>query len=92
MKQFASFTNDQKSPVTIAIEPWGDDYTLKPGETFDILVNDDQHPWPAVILSENGDVQLYIENVQNRAIAIQVCHKGIVLEGGHNREAAMREG
>ena len=29
--------NRRKSPLTVALEPWGDTYDMPPGEAFDVL-------------------------------------------------------
>ena len=79
-----ALANNRGEPHVISVEPWGEDYTLLPGEGLEIIAfGDTTSPWFHVV--EWGDSsQVYCEE----ASIFKVLQDGIELECGHNRQAA----
>lgn len=77
-------SNSRKSPVVIYIEPLGEDYTLLPSETVQILAIGSS---PASYLNwdekENGCIQVYAEG---DCTAIFVYQDGTELSCGYQRQ------
>lgn len=86
METLLSVRNDKQEPMTIAIEPWGDDYTLLPNECYEIryTLNSGGTIMPALIALENGDLQIYIEG-RYENLHLGVYSGEQLLECGHNR-------
>ena len=82
--------NDRTFPHVVWIEPWGEDYTLLPGEKFDIATTDSNAgDGPYFCLVEtNGNTQVFVERGNDPQLQID----GIAVECGHNRQAAIDAG
>jgi len=66
----------------VAVEPWGEDFTLLPGEALEIVaVGEADTPWFHLVEWE-GSSQVYCEN----AVDFKVLQRGIQLKCGHNRQ------
>lgn len=76
-------TNTRTSPMVVSIEPWGEDYTLLPGETVQ-MVAIGSSPASYVHLLENGFMAVYAEG---DCTEILVYQDGTQLECGHQRQA-----
>ena len=75
--------NDGKSSRVIYIEPWGEDYTLRRGESMEVLaIGKTASPWFAVVESEEG-MQVYVEG--DRGVDVTVWQAGVQVHCGHNR-------
>jgi hypothetical protein len=81
-------SNNTRRPRIVCVEPWGEDYTLLPGEQLEIVCRDDsEEPWFHVVEWEDSS-QVYIERGQYP----DVMQGGKRLECGHNRQAALDAG
>jgi hypothetical protein len=86
------FRNDRKAHHTIWIEPWANDYTLKPGEELELVVmGGDLHPMKLrnvqpyfYIVESEGATQVYCENTAD----FKVTQGGRELQNGHQRPPA----
>jgi len=88
MKTLLSVWNHKQTPMTIAIEPWGDDYTLLPNERYEVRfkVNLGGAIIPSINVLENGDLQIYIEG-RSKNLRLGVYDGETLLECGHNRRS-----
>jgi hypothetical protein len=75
-------SNSRKSPQVVAVEPWGEDFTLLPGEELVILAFGElEMPWFHVV-EWDGTSQVYCEATS----AFKVTQGSRELECGHNRQ------
>jgi hypothetical protein len=75
-------SNQRASPHVIAIEPWGEDFTLMPGEELEVVAfGGERIPWFHVV-EWDGATQVYCEG----AVDFRVLQAGVQLECGHNRQ------
>lgn len=76
-----SFCNRQAKPHVVAVEPWGEDFTLLPGESLEILAMSESVQ-PSFEVVEWADCsQVYC----NDAADFKVMQGGVQLECGHKR-------
>ncbi len=76
------FSNSCGKSQVVAVEPWGNDYTLLPGEELEILAfSDSALPWIHVVVWE-GTSQVYCQDSAD----FRVFQKGVELQCGHNRQ------
>jgi len=81
-------SNNTKRPRIVWLEPWGEDYTLLPGEQLDIVCHDDsEQSWFHVVEHEES-TQVYVEGGGYP----DVIQSGQRLACGHNRQAALKAG
>jgi hypothetical protein len=81
-------SNSTKRPRIVWVEPWGEDYTLLPGEELELLCRDDtEQPWFHVVEWEDGS-QIYVE----QGGYFEVLQQGKRIECGHNRQAGQEAG
>jgi hypothetical protein len=106
-KQFVArmtVRNDAKRPRVIWMEPWAEDFTLLPGEEFEIVAHDRaKQPWFALVEWQDA-TQVYVESLsgwdvqdgakmyEQTVACFEVLQDGNRLEGGHNRKAALDAG
>jgi hypothetical protein len=77
------FSNRRSEPHVVAVEPWGEDYTLLPGEALEVVAfGEAAAPWFHVVESD-GVSQVYCE----QAALFKVLQAGVELECGHNRRS-----
>ena len=75
-------TNDTGQPRVIWIEPWGGDFTLPPGQTFEIVGHDPvASPAFSVVLAESG-TQIFIEVADPASGDYDVFLDGVRLAAG----------
>ncbi len=72
--------NRSKKPFVIFVEPWGIDFWIKPGETFqvraiDVIGDLDYH----CVYHSDEEVAIYISGANDFA----VLQDGVVLDHGH---------
>ncbi len=75
--------NDSRSKRSrlVAVEPWGNDYTLLPGEELEVVAESDTDEMPWFIVAEsNGDTAVWCEETD----VFTVLQGGVELECGHN--------
>jgi hypothetical protein len=83
-----AMSNSTNRPRIVWVEPWGEDYTLMPGEELLITAEDTaEQPWFHVVELADSS-QVYIE----AGGAFQVLQGSRRLECGHNRHAAQEAG
>jgi hypothetical protein len=76
------FKNRRGTPHVVAVEPWGNDYTLLANEELEIVAFGDKAvPWFNVVEWE-GTSQVYCEETNY----FEVRQGGVQLECGHNRQ------
>jgi hypothetical protein len=81
-------SNSTKRPHIVWVEPWGEDYTLLPGEQLEIICREDsEQPWFHVVENEESS-QVYIERGQD----FEVLQESKRLYCGHNRKIARSAG
>ena len=75
--------NDGTSSRVVYIEPWGEDYTLRAGESIEVGASGKTAlPWITVVES-GGTTQVYVEG--DRAVDFVVSQGGVPVRCGHNR-------
>ncbi|MEO6810748.1 MAG: hypothetical protein ABI353_16660 [Isosphaeraceae bacterium] len=75
--------NRRDAPQVVAVEPWGEDFTLMPGEKLEVVAysdSDSATPWFYVVEWE-GTSQVYCNDTGD----FEVLQGGVRLECGHNR-------
>lgn len=82
--------NDRPRPHVVWIEPWGEDYTLLPGEKLLITTSDSNDGITPVfnLVETEGNTQVYVERLTYPKLEID----GVAIECGHNRKAAIDAG
>jgi hypothetical protein len=80
--------NRTQKPRIIWVEPWGEDFTLLPGEELLVVGrHESEQPWYFVIEWDESS-QVYLEAAND----FEVVQNGIRLECGHKRQAALEAG
>ncbi len=89
MTSFSSkivLTNDTSHSRMIWVEPWGGDFTLLPGKTFDIVATDaNELPYFTVVEREDG-TQVFVETSNPMQSDYTVTQDGERVAAGSNRE------
>jgi hypothetical protein len=76
-------SNSRKVPQIVAVEPWANDYTLRPGESLEIMAfGKREFPWFNVV-EWDGTTQVYCEDTAE----FKVLQGGRELECGHQRQS-----
>jgi hypothetical protein len=76
------FSNHRDSPQVVMVEPWGEDFTLLPGEELEVVaLGDAATPWFHVYECE-GSSGVYCEDTHD----FEVLQSGVKLKCGHNRQ------
>ncbi|MEO7887382.1 MAG: hypothetical protein ABI893_00985 [Polaromonas sp.] len=71
----------------VAVEPWGEDFTLLPGEALEIIaVGDAATPWFNLV-EWDGSSQVYCEDTA----IFKVMQGTLELKCGHNRQPSSSE-
>ena len=74
--------NRRALPHVVAVEPWGEDFTLLPGEAFEIVAfGDSATPWFNLV-EWDGSSQVYCEDAE----IFKVVQGTTELKCGHNRQ------
>ena len=90
-----SFSNSRTVPHIVWIEPWGEDYTLMPGEELQIVATIDYQNWPPRpddaaaffdIVENDGSTQVYCEKTND----VKVMQGDRELEIGHQRQSNLQ--
>jgi hypothetical protein len=75
-------SNRRDEPQVVAVEPWGEDFTLMPGEELEVVAfGASAMPWFHVV-EWAGTSQVYCEDAND----FEVLQGGVQLECGHNRQ------
>ena len=85
-----SIWNDRPTLHIVWIEPWGEDITMLPKQRLIVRTmgsDKESGPWFALVETE-GNTQVYVE----RGDYPQVEVDGVIVECGHNRQAAKDAG
>lgn len=82
MRRF-KVTNDRRAPITLLIEPWGEDYTLLSGETFGIVAEHSSDAFEFHWVVGEEMTQVYAEGDRDATVAVYDGERQ--LECGHNR-------
>ena len=81
-----SITNETGQPRVVWIEPWGGDFTLLPGDTFEIVATDlATRPCFSIVEQEDG-TQIYVEVPDPTHCEYEVLHGGTRLPVGYHRQ------
>ena len=83
MKQRITITNNNKSFVTLSLEPWGEDYGMNPNDKFEIIADDIEETFYFGISFEEHIIFVYAEG--GRSSYPRVFKDGVELPCGHNR-------
>ena len=76
------FSNNRAIPHVVYVEPWGEDFTLMPGEELEIVAfSRGPAPWFYTVESDEGS-QIYCNETDD----FKVCQNGRELICGHNRQ------
>jgi hypothetical protein len=76
--------NPRSIPVLVAVEPWGEDYTLMPGEHMEIHAYGRKGtPWFHVV-GWDDSLQVYCEDTDS----FKVVQRDVELKCGHKRQEA----
>lgn len=79
-------SNERREPLTVWLEPWGEDYTLLPDETFDVVAEGASPDFYFDMACNEKDVLVYAEG---DCTCVFVLRDGDALECGHNRERSI---
>lgn len=75
-------SNRRSRSWVVYVEPWGEDYTLLPGESLEILAQGEgAMPWFNVVERDNA-TQVYFEETNDWSVYCE----GRPVECGHNRD------
>jgi hypothetical protein len=75
---------DSAGPRVVYVEPWGEDYTLRPGEELVIVATGRASPPWFNVVEYDGATSVYIEG---HCPGFAVYQDGRRVECGHNRGA-----
>ncbi len=78
-----SFSNDLSSPVTLWLEPWGEDYVMLPAQTFEVVAQGTTEGFYFHVAYRAENIQIYAEGSSESVLILQ---NGELLECGHNRQ------
>jgi hypothetical protein len=81
-----SVSNHRAVPHVVAVEPWGEDFTLLSGEELEIIAFGDSNVPYFNLVEWDGSTQVYREETVN----FKVLQAGVQLECGHNRQASLK--
>ena len=73
-------------PYLVAVEPWGADYTLLPGESLQVVAFGDEVAPSFELVEWNNSCQVYCDD----ASSYEVRQNGAVIHCGHNRQPDRR--
>jgi hypothetical protein len=87
-----ALTNVTDSLQVIWLEPWGEDYTLYPGESIELIAEAFPDP-PAFEFHEcpNG-LQVFVEGLIGGDYDFRVLQNGVTLQCGHQRQIGIAAG
>jgi hypothetical protein len=77
-------SRDDKQPITIYVEPLGEDFTLLAGDQLELIATGNTEPPWFNIVEWGNDTQVYLEG-DGEAHEFEVLQNGKRLECGHNR-------
>jgi hypothetical protein len=80
--QKLKFTNERTIFVTLWLEPWGEDYGMLPGDTFEVVAADVGQDFYFHLVNEEKGVKVYAEGDVGQ---VSVHLEGAELTCGHNR-------
>ena len=87
LKTWATFYNERAKPLTVYLEPEGADYTMRPGDKFELRVSSPNIELVQFeVLYGEDYVQIYAAGAAPRDFAI--FEGNVELNCGHNRELA----
>jgi hypothetical protein len=75
-------SNSHQKPQVVVVDPWGEDYSLLPGEECEIVAYGDAAGPSFHIVVRDGTSQVYCIDAND----FQVLQNGAKLECGHNRQ------
>jgi hypothetical protein len=76
--------NARPFPVTLFLEPWGEDYTLEPGDVFEVRENQATEGFYLHIVYGEKMIKIWAEGQSSSCPEILL--DGKLLECGHNRQ------
>jgi len=79
-----TYTNRRENLICIMLEPWGEDYWIQPGETFEFVPMSAREDSFFAVVDHGRYVAVFAEG---RGGIITVYHAGRKLKCGHNRPA-----
>ena len=86
MKHRLTIGNERKQVLQLMLEPWGEDYWMKPGETFDLIPDKPSESFHFAVAYFDSYVAAYAEG---GCEYVRVhCH-GLLLECGHQRPKSL---
>ena len=87
---FITIRNDRANPHVLWIEPWGEDYTLLPGQELKVTVTSSKSNTdpPFELVETEGNTQIYCDLREYPKIFVDECS----VECGYNRQAAIDAG
>jgi hypothetical protein len=77
-------TNEISAPVTLWIEPWGEDYTLLPHETVEVVAESCSAEFYLHWKVQDGNILVFVEGDQEATVCLY--QEGNRLECGHHRD------
>lgn len=84
-----SIENNTDRPRIVWVEPWGEDFTLRPKEELEILARDGSEPLWFQVIEYNEGCQVYIDGSNCH---YDVRQEGQVIQCGHQRQVAIDAG
>ncbi len=81
--QKIKIANDFSTPITLMLEPWGQDYVMLPEEIFDVVAHDISEDFYFHIAYQTEYISVYAEG---DCYSVSVIQNENLLKCGHNRE------
>ena len=75
-------SNHKATPHVVAVEPWGEDFTLLAGEELEIVACGDTNIPHFELVESEGSTQVYCEET----VSFKVLQGSVELACGHNRQ------
>ncbi len=75
-------TNQRATPHVVAVEPWGEDFTLLAGESLEIVAFSEAKLPRFELVEWEGSTQVYCEE----SVSFKALQDGVELECGHSRQ------
>jgi hypothetical protein len=82
MERKLTVENRSEQPLVLMLEPWGEDYTMQPGETFGLFPVAPDDTFYFAVQYRTTDVAVFAEG---GCRSVQVKLEGRLLDCGHQR-------
>ncbi len=80
--------NQTVKPRTVWVEPWGEDFTVLPGDRLEIIAHNGSEAPGFSVVEGSVSTEVFLE----AASSFEALHNGTRVQCGFNRPAAARSG